>query len=84
MKDSFQMQSHKLFWHLNRVEKWDKGERIAPLYIDMGITQSCNMACKYCYYATPSNHTNNNIPTDKLIEFLNDCAEIGVKAKGRW
>lgn len=47
--DRFNMDGHKLFWHLDRVAAWQKGERIAPLHIDMGISTGCNMACSYCY-----------------------------------
>ena len=47
--DKWNMDSHKLFWHLDRVEAWQRGERIAPLHIDMGISSGCNMACTFCY-----------------------------------
>jgi MoaA/NifB/PqqE/SkfB family radical SAM enzyme len=82
MADIYNMEGHKLYWHLDRVKDWIDGKRIAPLYIDMGITQTCNVACKYCYYATPEHRTNKTIPTDALIRFLKDAAEIGVKAIG--
>mgnify|MGYP001087967034 CR=1 FL=1 len=49
VNDKWNMDSHKLFWHLDRVEKWQKGERVAPLHIDMGISSGCNMACTFCY-----------------------------------
>ena len=32
------MDSHKLFWHLDEVEAWQRGERVAPLHIDIGIS----------------------------------------------
>ena len=49
VNDKWNMDSHKLFWHLERLESWQKGERIAPLHIDMGISSGCNMACTFCY-----------------------------------
>lgn len=82
MVDKYIMDGHKLYWHLDRVNDWLNGKRIAPLYIDMGINQTCNIACKYCYYAIPENRTDKFIPTNVLIRFLRDCAEIGVKAIG--
>ena len=39
----------KLAWHLNRVERWQKGERIAPVTIDMALTRACNYSCGFCY-----------------------------------
>ena len=37
----------KLAWHLDRVEKWQNGERIAPITIDMALTQKCSYACTF-------------------------------------
>ena len=48
-RDSYNMDGHKLMWHLDRVSQWQAGERVAPLHVDMGISAGCNMACKYCY-----------------------------------
>ena len=80
--DKYLSQQHKLHWHLDRVSEWAKGNPIVPLYIDMGITQTCNIHCQYCYYATPENRTTKIITTENLIKFLNEAAEIGVKAIG--
>ena len=79
---NFLMNSHKLFWHLDRVNEWQSGANIAPLYIDMGITQRCNIACEYCYYAVPENQKKDTIPTESLIRFLQEAAEVGVRAIG--
>ena len=49
VNDKWNMDSHKLFWHLDRVEAWQRGERVAPLHLDMGISSGCNMACTFCY-----------------------------------
>jgi radical SAM protein with 4Fe4S-binding SPASM domain len=76
------LDGHKLHLHPARVAEWQAGERIAPIYIDMGITQTCNVACKFCYYMVPENRTSSTIPTDALIEFLKCSAEMGVKAIG--
>ena len=37
----------KLAWHLERVEQWQKGERIAPVTIDMALTRACNYSCGF-------------------------------------
>ena len=82
MVDSITLEGHKLKWHIDRVSDWLKGRRIAPIYTDMGITQTCNIACKYCIYAVPEKRNPKTIPTDSLIRFLKDAAEIGMKAVG--
>jgi radical SAM protein with 4Fe4S-binding SPASM domain len=82
MSDSYKMNSHKLMWHLDRLTPWMEDKKIVPLYIDMGITQTCNISCTYCFYATPENRTKKIISTDNMKIFLKECAEMGVKAIG--
>ena len=78
VNDKWNMDSHKLFWHLDRVEKWQKGERIAPITIDMALTRACNYSCGFCYAMFQEN--DRKVITKKVIfDFLEDCAEIGVK-----
>jgi len=68
----------KLDWHLGRVEKWQRGERIAPITIDMALTRACNYSCGFCYAMFQEN--DRKIINKKVIfNFLEDCAEIGVK-----
>ena len=68
----------KLAWHLDRVEKWQRGERIAPITIDMALTRACNYSCGFCYAMFQEN--DRKVINKKVIfEFLEDCAEIGVK-----
>ncbi len=68
----------KIAWHLERVEKWQKGERVAPITIDMALTRACNYSCGFCYAMFQEN--DRKVITKKVIfEFLEDCAEIGVK-----
>ena len=68
----------KIGWHKERVEAWARGERIAPITIDMALTRSCNYACGFCYAMLQENDRE-VITTDVMYPFLEDCAEIGVK-----
>jgi MoaA/NifB/PqqE/SkfB family radical SAM enzyme len=38
----------KIQWYLDRVRAWDREEHIAPVTIDMALTTTCNLACKFC------------------------------------
>ena len=68
----------KINWHLDRVEAWQRGERIAPITIDMSLTRACNYSCGFCYAMFQEN--DRKVINKKVIfEFLEDCAEIGVK-----
>ena len=68
----------KISWHPERVKAWENGERIAPITIDMALTRACNYSCGFCYAMFQEN--SRQIITKKVIyDFLEDCAEIGVK-----
>jgi len=77
------MDSHKLLWHLDRVEQWRRGERIAPLHIDLGITTGCNLGCIYCYgvlQGRTSAARRFDMPPEALLRLLRDAKEIGVRS----
>ncbi|OQW92858.1 MAG: hypothetical protein BWK78_00370 [Thiotrichaceae bacterium IS1] len=48
-QERFRFDGHKMMYHLDRVFAWQKGERFAPIHVDMGLTKFCNTACIYCY-----------------------------------
>jgi MoaA/NifB/PqqE/SkfB family radical SAM enzyme len=68
----------KIQWHLDRVQSWERGERIAPITIDMALTRACNYACHFCYAMLQENDRQ-VLTRDVMFNFLEDCAEIGVK-----
>lgn len=68
----------KIGWHLDRVRAWERGERIAPITIDMALTRACNYACGFCYAMLQENDRQ-RITTDVAYRFLDDCAELGVR-----
>ncbi|MEW6573290.1 MAG: radical SAM protein [Bacillota bacterium] len=73
------LDGHKLAWHRDRVEAWLQGERIAPITIDCALTPRCTYRCVYCYGQLQRNREK-PLPRDTIFRFLDDAAEIGVKA----
>ncbi len=69
----------KIHWHLDRVRAWERGERIAPITIDMALTRACNYGCGFCYAKLQENERS-SITREAIFNFLEDCAEIGVRA----
>jgi MoaA/NifB/PqqE/SkfB family radical SAM enzyme len=69
----------KIAWHQERIEAWERGERIAPITIDMALTRNCNYACHFCYAMLQENNRV-VITKEAITRFIDDCAEIGVKA----
>ena len=46
--DKFRIDSHKLIYHVERVNNWLKGNGIYPVYIEVSPAGSCNHRCVYC------------------------------------
>ena len=69
----------KIGWYNDRVNAWERGERIAPITIDMALTRTCNYKCVYCYATLQENKGLYKIKQEHMRTFLNDCKEIGVK-----
>jgi len=79
VKEKYILDGHKLFWHKDRVEAWLRGERVAPITIDCALTRACSYRCIYCY-GTLQENKGYNLSKDVIFSFLDDAAEIGVKA----
>ena len=72
----------KALWHMGRIiQHFDRGERIAPVHIDMGLSKFCNVSCVFCYgmFQNPSKEM---IKEDALLNLMKDAGEVGVKSIG--
>jgi len=78
--EKYRLDGHKLLYHLDRILEWQKGERIAPIQIDMGLTKFCNMGCIYCVGVTQGGMTKGlMIEPDAFLRFIEDCGRVGVR-----
>lgn len=73
------LDGHKLSVHKDRVEALLNGERVAPITIDCALTRRCSYNCVYCYGKLQENDEK-RMTKDVIFRFLDDAAEIGVKA----
>jgi len=73
------LDGHKLAWHADRVQAWLRGERVAPITIDCALTRRCSYRCVYCYGQLQANDEK-RMTKEVIFRFLDDAAEIGVKA----
>jgi len=69
----------KILWHQERLQEWVRGERIVPITIDMALTQACQYNCEFCY-ANMQRNKPHKITFEIMKNFMDDCAEVGVKA----
>jgi MoaA/NifB/PqqE/SkfB family radical SAM enzyme len=68
----------KIGLYKDRIDAWKRGERIAPITVDLALTRACNYRCAYCYGQLQDNLGNKSIDRESALSFLDDCAEIGV------
>lgn len=76
------MDGTKLMYHPERVYKhFERGERVAPIHIDMGLTKFCNVNCVFCFgvFQNPSKEF---IQRKPLLNMLQEAGEEGVKSIG--
>jgi len=74
------LDSHKLSFHMERIEKWENGESFAPVTVDMALTRACGSMCKFCYATMQESQKRFGIREHHALNLLDDFAEIGVKA----
>lgn len=70
----------KLLYHKDRVNAWLRGEKVAPITIDCSLTTKCSYRCVYCYGKMQNINQYPNLTKKVIFDFLDDAAEIGVKA----
>jgi len=82
--DKYLMDGNKMLWHLDRVVAWEKGERIAPLHIDVGLSKGCNIRCHYCFGALQDNKFDVGqkkiFPREALLRYVKDAGTLGVRS----
>lgn len=81
-RERFRFDGHKLMYHMDRVAAWERGERFAPVHIDMGLTKFCNTACLYCYAVVQNMTKGTMIQRDALLRYIEDCGRLGVRSIG--
>jgi len=78
-RKNFHLDTNKLAYHKKRVTAWRNGVRVAPVTIDMALTQKCSYACTFCYAGLQQNPAS-PVSWESYANFLDDCVEIGHEA----
>lgn len=77
--DKLLLDSHKLLYHLKELNQWQRGESIAPIYVDLGIHNACNYRCVHCGPGFRK-HKNHYLKREPLLSLMKDMGEAGVKS----
>lgn len=77
--DKFRIDSHKLVYHVDRVNSWLGGENIYPIYMEISPAGSCNHRCIYCALDFME-YRPRFLDKDMLKARLFEMGELGVKS----
>ncbi len=74
----YKLDESKIGWWKGRVLAWKRGERIAPVTMDVAWTRKCQAACTFCFAQMQASE-GGEITEKIALEYLDDAAEMGVK-----
>ncbi len=72
-------QGHKLYYHIDRLNDWNNGLIVPPIYAEISPTSVCNHRCLMCGYEHLG-HKQIKIEPAKLILLMNELYESGLKS----
>lgn len=77
--DKYGIDSHKLHYHVARVNDWLQGEIIAPIYMEVSPSGACNHRCVFCALDFMK-YQPVFLDTEILKRRLTEMARLGLKA----
>jgi GTP 3',8-cyclase len=77
--DTLKIESHKLMYHVARVNDWLQGKDIYPIYVEIAPSGTCNHRCCFCAFDY-LNYKPRFIKTGVLIKRITEMARCGVKS----
>lgn len=77
--DCYNLDGHKLYWHLDRVLQWQKGDLIPPVYLEISPVSYCNHNCVFCGkdFARDQRH---RLDTGLTCRRLEEMGRLGVRS----
>jgi MoaA/NifB/PqqE/SkfB family radical SAM enzyme len=77
--DKYNLDGHKLYWHLDRLQAWQSGELVAPIYVEISPVSYCNHRCIFCGLDFAQG-TPKSLDTDIVNERIIEMGQLGVKS----
>lgn len=77
--DEYQIDTHKLMYHPNRVSKWLNGDIISPIYVEISPYGGCNQRCFFCSF-NYMEYKPIKLDTKILLSTITNMANFGVKS----
>ena len=77
--DKYRIDSHKLIYHVPRVNDWLNEKNIYPIYMEVSPSGACNHRCLYCGLDFMG-YKPDYLKTEILIERLSELGTLGIKS----
>jgi radical SAM protein with 4Fe4S-binding SPASM domain len=77
--DEFRIDSHKLTYHVKRVNDWLDGKDVYPIYVEVSPAGACNHRCTYCALDYME-YLPRFLDPALLKERLSEMAALGIKS----
>ena len=76
------LEKHKLMYHPDVLDKFKRGEKFAPVNLELSIATICNQACQNCYVKNliEDKRSPALMDGDLLMKIIRDSADFGVKS----
>ncbi len=78
-RNKYEIDRHKLFYHIHRVLDWFNHKNIYPIYVEISPSGGCNHRCIFCSEDFMS-YKKQFIDTKILKERLEEMGRLGVKS----
>jgi GTP 3',8-cyclase len=80
--NDFKIDGHKLFWHLDRVLAWQRGETVAPIYLEVSPVSYCNHQCIFCGidFIRDTAENGARLERDLFCRRLEEMGALGVRS----
>ncbi len=79
MNAEYNIDSHKLHLHPQRVAAWMQGENIYPIYVEVSPSGACNHRCTFCTMDFMG-YKARFLPTEIMCTRLTEMGKLGVKS----
>lgn len=77
--DKFRIDSHKLIYHVERVNDWLHGKNIYPIYMEISPSGACNHRCEFCSLDFMG-YQHRKLETGRLQEVISELGRLGLKS----
>lgn len=79
LNDPFKIDSHKLNYHIGRVNDWLENRDVYPIYVEISPAGACNHRCSFCA-VDYIGYQVRQLPTKVLKTRLTEMGQLGVKS----